>query len=215
MVGSPIAGRTRSRDGGADRVLRQYAGAADGSVGDPSFRELLARVRETTLGAYAHQDLPFEKLVEELQPAAGPVAPAAVPGDVRAAERADGDTELPGWSCAVRAGRAARRSSICRLSFEMRGGLQGRFEYATDLFEARRSSGWLRAIKTLLEGIVAEPDARVSELPLLSEAERQRVWWSGTRRRRSIRRIKCVHELFEAQAAKTPDAVALVYEDSS
>ena len=68
-MGTPIAGRTRAETGGADRLLRQHAGAARATCrGDPTFRELLARVRETTLGAYAHQDVPFEQLVEELQP---------------------------------------------------------------------------------------------------------------------------------------------------
>ena len=68
VVGSPIAGRTRGGGGGADRLLRQHAGAADRPSGDPSFRELLGRVREVTLGAYEHQEVPFEKLVAELQP---------------------------------------------------------------------------------------------------------------------------------------------------
>ena len=68
VVGTPIANGTRGEIGRADRVLRQHAGAADGPGGRPEFRELLRRVREVTLGAYAHQDVPFEKLVEELQP---------------------------------------------------------------------------------------------------------------------------------------------------
>ena len=67
VVGSPVANRTRG-DRGADRLLRQHPGAAHRPAGEPTFRELLARVREAALGAYAHQDLPFEKLVEELAP---------------------------------------------------------------------------------------------------------------------------------------------------
>ena len=68
VVGTPIANRTQAENGSADRVLRQHAGAANDLAGDPAFSELLAEVRETALAAYAHQDLPFEKLVEELQP---------------------------------------------------------------------------------------------------------------------------------------------------
>ena len=93
-------------------------------------------------------------------------------------------------------------------------GLVGNVEYATDLFEPDTIERLVGHYRTLLEGIVSDADRRVSELPLLSDAERHRlvVEWNATAA--DYPRDKCVHELFAEQAARTPDAVAVVFEDA-
>src|SRR5206468_3499945 len=96
---------------------------------------------------------------------------------------------------------------------EQEGRLEGYFEYATDLFDGSTIERFAGHLKTLLEGIVTAPQARLSELPLLSDAERHRVVveWNDTAS--EYPRDRCLHELFGEQAARTPDAIAVVYED--
>ncbi len=179
--------------------------------GDPNFRELLARVREVTLNAYEHQDLPYEKLLEELRPPRDlsrhplfqimfvlhntPRQTPALSG--LAVDPVDID---PGTA----------RFDITLEFWESQAGLRGRFEYSTDLFEAatiRRMGGHLQ---TLLEGIVAAPEQPLSSLPLLTAAERHllMVTWNATAA--PYPNDQCIHEVFERQAAQTPDAVALI-----
>ncbi|HEX8557853.1 MAG TPA: amino acid adenylation domain-containing protein [Pyrinomonadaceae bacterium] len=211
VVGTPIAGRNRVE---VERLVGFFVNTlvlrADLSA-DPPFKGLLRRVRETTLGAYAHQDVPFERLVEELQPERdtsrtplfqvmfslqnGP-APAAEAGGLRVSMLED---DAP-WS-------------LFDLSLdvtERADGLACGLEYNTDLFEGATAERMLAHFAALLDSIAREPEARLSELPLLTGEERRRllVEWNDTAR--DFPRDKCVHELFEAQAARTPDAAALV-----
>jgi amino acid adenylation domain-containing protein/FkbM family methyltransferase len=184
-------------------------------AGDPSFRDLLARVRGAALGAYAHQELPFDKLVEELRPAreAGlgstPLfrlffslhevpAPAAVPGLSLAIERID------------------RGISFLDLSLMLNrtaAGLHGYLEYSRDLFDgatARRLAGYLRA---LLEAIVEAPGERLSRLPLLGAAERHLLLVENQGRQRAFATLPSIARGFERQAAGRPAAVAVVCGD--
>ena len=214
-VGLPIAGRQEAE-------LQHLIGFFVNTLvlrtdlsGRPSFRELLARVRRVSLGAYDHQDLPFEKLVEELNPQRRldrsplfqvvfqlldyPDSPPILQGlDVQwlpfLNEHVRFDLEMCLWT-------------------QLDQGLRGSVVYSTDLFEAVTIERLVGHFKTLLEGIVANPDQRISELSLLREAERRQmlVKWNNTIR--DYPRNRCVHELFEEQAAQTPDAVAVVFGD--
>jgi amino acid adenylation domain-containing protein len=182
--------------------------------GNPTFRELLGRVRETALGAYAHQDLPFEKLVEELNPVRNashsPLfqvmlilqnAPIKVPTFPR----------LTAEFMAVRTDTAKFDLSISLAEEE--GGVQGTWEYNADLFDRATIRRMIGHFLTLLHGVVANSDARLSDLPLLTGAERHKllVEWNDTAR---IYPRTSIHELFESQAGRTPDAVAVIFKDT-
>jgi amino acid adenylation domain-containing protein len=214
VVGTPIAGRTHRETEGLIGLFMNMLALRTDLSGDPSFRELLRRVKETALGAYAHQDLPFEKLVEVLQPVRD-LSRAPIFQVMLALQSMPLESKgLPG----LRLERPAVTMSKLDLSLYFRrtlGGLQGWFEYATDLFDRGTIERLAGHLETLLRGAVAAPDCRLSDLPLLSEGERRQllVEWNATAA--DYPSDRCVHDLFAEQAARTPDAVALVYEDSA
>jgi len=182
--------------------------------GRPDFPEVLARVRQTTLEAQAHQDLPFEKLVWELQPqrdaSRNPLFQALF-----ALENAPlPSLDLPGLE--VRPFSPEGQSAKFDLHldvWERRQGLVVVWEYATDLFDAATIARMAGHFRTLLAAIVARPEAPVSALPLLAPGERQQLVreWSDTRR--PYPRDRSINELFAEQAAARPEAVAVVAED--
>ncbi|MCP4658327.1 MAG: amino acid adenylation domain-containing protein, partial [bacterium] len=220
LVGAPIANRTRSEIEGLigffvnTLVLRSDLTEA----GDPRFCELLARVRERALGAYAHQDLPFEKLVEELQPQRQrnrtPFFQAAfahenAPLDVL--ELRDlGLAELTLRPLDTDTG-AAMFDLTLRLRQEPRG-LWGALEFPTELFDPATIARMVRHYRVLLESILARPEARISTLELLAPAERAQLVdeWNATAT--PYPRRATVHELFAARAGRSPHAVAVVWE---
>jgi amino acid adenylation domain-containing protein len=214
VVGTPIAGRThREMEGLIGFFVNMLALRTDLS-GDPTFRGLLARVKGTALGAYAHQDLPFEKLVEELQPVRDlsrqPIFQVALVLQTVPVE----PLTLPGLRLSRMSGEQVTSKLDLSLYFEqLEGELRGTLEYATDLFERATIERLVGHLETLLRGVVANPDCRISALPLLTEGERQQllVAWNATTT--DYPGDSCVHELVSAQAVRTPDAVALVHED--
>ncbi len=215
VVGSPIAGRThRELEGLIGFFVNTLALRPDLS-GNPSFRELVGRVKESALGAYAHQDLPFEKLVAELQPVRD-LSRQPIFQALFALQNVPRETlELPGLRLSMVGGEAATaKFDLALYMHEREGRLAGYFEYATDLFDATTIERLAGHLRVLLEGIVADPNVSLNELPLLPEGERQQLLeeWNATAA--AYPRDKCLHELFAEQAARTPDAVALVYEDS-
>jgi len=175
-LGAPVAGRT-------DEVMHELIGffvntlvlRADLS-GGPSFRELLRRVKEACLGAYAHQDVPFEKLVEELQPrrelGRSPLFQVmfAWQGEAPAALELGGLRLRPGE---VGAGTAKFELTLALAGGP--GGLRGSLEYSTDLFDEATAARLVGHLVRLLEGIVAQPDRRLGEVPLLGEDERRQL----------------------------------------
>ncbi|MCA1568067.1 MAG: amino acid adenylation domain-containing protein [Acidobacteria bacterium] len=212
VVGTPIAGRNRREVEGLIGFFVNTLVMRTGVEGTATFRELLGRVREATLGAYAHQEVPFEKLVEELHPkrdlSRNPLFQVAFALQNAPTQ----DLALRGLSMtALDVGSGASRFDLeVHIWEEEDEGLGGFIVYSTDLFEeasiARLHAHYLR----LLGGIVADPDARISKLPLLTEAERRQLLYDWNDTRREYPRDSCIHELFEAQAARTPGAVALV-----
>ncbi|HEY0735024.1 MAG TPA: amino acid adenylation domain-containing protein, partial [Herpetosiphonaceae bacterium] len=208
-VGSPIANRTR-------RELEDLIGFFVNMLvlrtdlgGAPTIRQLLARVRATCLDAYAHQDLPFEQLVEELQPERSlsynplfQVGFALQNAPLDLVERTD---------LRLRPINVVQRTSTFDLSVFMSeepDGIHGLLEYNTDLFDEATITRLVGHFTTVLAAIAADPDRSVAELPLLTETEHQQLAdWNATAVPFAQ---QWVHERFEAQARQTPDAIALL-----
>ncbi|HST59700.1 MAG TPA: amino acid adenylation domain-containing protein, partial [Longimicrobium sp.] len=213
-VGTPVAGRTRlETEGLIGFFVNTLVLRADLS-GRPSFRALLGRVRETTLSAHQHQDVPFERLVEELAPERSlghsPLFQAMFILQNNAAEPLRlGDLEaeaLPG------ADPTAQFDLALTLA-ETDGGLAGTLGYRAELWDAGTMERMADHFRALLEAVVAHPDRPAAELSFLDDAERARVLedWNATDD--SIDSA-LVHERFAAQAARAPDAIAVVSGDA-
>src|SRR5215212_5895560 len=213
-VGSPIAGRTQAETEELIGFFVNTLVMCTDLSGDPSFREVLSRVREVALGAYDHQDLPFEKLVEELQPERdlSRVPLSQVFFALQNVPRED--LKLPNLTLERRNVEGGTvKFDLSLFLFEEDQGLKGRLVYNADLFDDATIERMLGHLQTFLRGIVEDPDQRLSELPLLSEDERHQllVEWNDTAT--EYPRDRCVHELFEEQVESTPDAVAVVFEE--
>jgi amino acid adenylation domain-containing protein len=194
--------------------------------GNPTFQELLDRVREVTLGAYSHQDLPFEKLVEELHPERS-LSRHPLFQVVFALQNAPMQTlELPGLTLRpltieFKTTRFDLEFNLWEASESFRSlwgerwehsqGIRGVVVYNTDLFDQATITRMLGHFKTLLEGIVANPQARIADLPLLSAAERHQLLWEWNDTFADYPKNQCIHQLFEEQVEQTPDAIALVF----
>src|SRR5262249_45265443 len=167
--------------------------------------------KETALGAYAHQDLPFAKLVEVLQPVRDLSRAPVFQVMLGLLNLAIEPLTLPELRLGPVVGEITTSKFDLSLYFqEVESEFRGTLEYSTDLFERGTIERLAGHVETLLRGAVADPDCRLSALPLLSEGERQRllVDWNDTAA--AYPADACVHELVSAQAARTPDAVALV-----
>src|SRR4030095_16639953 len=183
--------------------------------GDPTFVELLGRVKNVALGAYTHQDLPFERLVAELQPERDLSRQALVQVVFILQNMPLSSSGLPGLT--LKQAPLAATTSKFDLTvefFERGSGLEGSVEYATDLFDRATIERFAGNFKTLLEAVVVEADRPISELPLMSEAELRLLLeeWNETEAKYPSQ--VCIHELFEEQVERRPDAVAVVYEDA-
>jgi amino acid adenylation domain-containing protein len=215
VVGTPVAGRDRVE---LERIIGFFVNTLvlrTEVSGDPSFKSLLENVREVCLGAYAHQEAPFERLVEELQPerdlSRNPLFQvtfqlfSALDLSEKASDASESNLQVE------------RGTAIFDLAFtlwESHEGLGGLVEYSTELFEARTIERMIEHYGRLLEGAAANPELRISELPLLSEREQEQllVEWNQTQSVPVTERARCVHELFEQQAEREPDAAAVVSE---
>jgi amino acid adenylation domain-containing protein len=212
VVGSPIAGRTRQEIEGLIGFFVNTLVLRASFAGDPTFKEALRRVRETALGAYDHQDVPFERLVEELQPerSLGRTPFFQVMFVLQNARIADPKLQgIEAHTFIVDSGTAKFDLSLDMQNDEE--GLHGVLEYNLDLFDASTITRMLGHFQTLLEGIVANPNRRVSELPLLTQEERHTllVEWNDTHK--DYPQDGCIHQLFEEQVERTPDAIAVVF----
>jgi hypothetical protein len=216
VVGSPIAGRTR---GEVEELIGFFVNTLvlrTDLSGDPSFREVLGRVREATLGAYEHQELPFEKLVAELQPERSLSHSPLFQVMFTLQNAGGGGGALPGLK--VSGVGAAMEIAKFDLSLTLAAtpqGLRGGLNYSTDLFERGTVERMLGHLARVLEQVAADADVRLSRLELLGEAERALVLEAWNRTAAEVPADRCIHELFEAQAARTPGAVAVRFEEES
>ncbi|MDZ7963735.1 MAG: amino acid adenylation domain-containing protein [Nostoc sp. DedSLP03] len=180
---------------------------------NPSFEQLLAQVRKTTLQAYEHQDVPFEHVVEALQPQRSMSYSPLFQVMFMLQNAPMGELELPGVSLSeLEQERTIAKFDLTLDISETSAGLECEWEYNTDLFDRSTIERMASHFENLLSAIVDNPQQRVSELPLLSPAERQLllVEWNDTEW--EYPKDKCIHELFEEQVERTPNAVAVVFE---
>ncbi|MER6363213.1 amino acid adenylation domain-containing protein [Kitasatospora sp. NPDC001527] len=212
VVGVPVANRGRPE---VERLIGYFANMLalrTDLSGAPSFRELLARVRPVCLGAFAHQELPFERLVEELHPrrdlSRTPVFQVSFVFQ---------NIAMPSFDVAgLRLEPMEVESGTARFDLELQvfdrpEGLSGRFEYNTDLFDAATVDQLAGHLRLLVERLLAEPDRPVGELPLLSAEEQRRLRGQGNDTRRPWPDPGLVHHRFAEQAARTPGAEAVRY----
>ncbi len=221
VVGTVVANRTRIEIESLIGFFVNTLVLRNNLAGNPTFVELLHRVRDTTVAAYNHQDTPFDLLVEALQPkrnlshnplfqvmlvlqnahavSAGRILPDAHAGPLQTAT--------------IDVATNSAKFDLTLLLEEGDDGLKCVWEYNTDLFDAATVARMATHFQILLEGIVADPEQRIAHLPILSDAERHQllVEWNDTAA--DYPSDRCIHQLFEAQVERTPNAVAVIFED--
>jgi amino acid adenylation domain-containing protein len=219
VVGTPVAGRTRGELEGLIGFFVNTLVLRSDLVGNPSFRELLARTRDRAVQAYAYQELPFEKLVEELQPerdlsrnplcqvffqlADAPSDDVIVPSG---SGRANDLSPRFSWASPPLSGESSKFDLNLSL-WNGRGGVGGRLEYSSDLFERKTALRMADHFQVLLEGLAGNPEDPISTVPCITANERQKLdEFNATAA--PIPDV-CVHELVDEQAARTPDARAV------
>ncbi|RKH09758.1 amino acid adenylation domain-containing protein, partial [Corallococcus sp. CA053C] len=215
-VGSPMAGRTRGEVEGLIGLFVNTQVLRTQVEGSASFRALLRQVRETVLAAQEHQDLPFERLVEELRPerTQGRTPFFQVMLTLQASFR--GATTVEGVKLeALELDTHTSKFDLLLQVLETEQGLKGFLEYDTDLYTAPTVARMTEHLRVLLEGAVAHPRDAVSRLPLLTDAERQQVLFDWQPARPAPLPWGSQHGAFEAQADLTPDAVAVVFGEQS
>ncbi|WP_198161168.1 non-ribosomal peptide synthetase, partial [Anabaena sp. CA = ATCC 33047] len=212
VVGSAIANRNWAESESIIGLFVNTLALRTQINNNPSFSELLNQVKDTTLKAYVHQDLPFEKLVDEIQPerdlSRNPIfqvwfalhnlpIPTLKIGDL---------TLTP---IEVESGTTQFDLSLDIYIGEQ--GLTGAIEYSTELFDQETIARIAEHFHTLLYGIIANPQAKISELPLLTESEKHQllIEWNNTQT--NWEESRNIHQVFAEQAAKTPDAIAVVF----
>jgi len=216
VFGTPIANRNRREIEGLIGFFVNTLALHFDLSDNPTFLELLAQVRERALSAFAHQDLPFEKLVEELQPernlAHSPIfqvmfAYQNVPSE---------ELVLPDLTITFLESETVTAKFDMNLSIgEEEGQLFGSWEYNSDLFDASTIRRMITNFETLLASIVANPEQRVNQLPLLTAQERHQLLVEWNQTDVELPKEQGFHQLFESQVRQTPDAVAAIFEDQS
>jgi amino acid adenylation domain-containing protein len=183
--------------------------------GNPGVSELLAQIKESTVDAYAHQDIPFEQVVEALQPPRSLSHSPIFQAMLALNNTPDGiEVSLPGLTvCELEQTRIAAHFDLSLSLIDSGGTVAGTLEYASDLFERSSIERMAGYLQVLLEGMVVDDQQRIGELPLLSAVQREQVVVGFNDTAREYPSHRCIHELFEAQVDKTPDAVAVVYEE--
>ncbi|HEY0171186.1 MAG TPA: amino acid adenylation domain-containing protein, partial [Pyrinomonadaceae bacterium] len=214
VVGTPTAGRNRREVENLIGLFVNTLALRTRVDGRASFRECLRGVRETTVGAFAHQELPFERVVDELRPHRD-TSHAPLFQVMFALQNASADElELAGVDIEEMDAETGTAKLDLRLSArETRDGLSLSMRYSTDLFDAPRVRLMLEHYRVLLRAVVADPEARVSDLPLLTAGERRRMLFEWNDTAREYPTEKLLHELFEEQVRRTPEAAALVFKD--
>ncbi|WP_164021762.1 non-ribosomal peptide synthetase, partial [Pyxidicoccus trucidator] len=215
VVGSPIAGRRFSELEGLIGFFVNTLALRARLDDSPSFRQLLTRARESTLGAYAHQDVPFEKLVEQLHVqrdlSRSPLFQAML--ILQNAPAPTDSSSASQSALSIHPVEVDGHTAKFDLTFSFSSspdGLLGSINYAADLFREETVQRLATHLQALLEAVVASPDTRLAELPLLTPSERHTLLVEWNDPAAAVTETACIHELFTAQARRPPDAPALI-----
>ncbi|MBW4550749.1 MAG: amino acid adenylation domain-containing protein, partial [Aphanocapsa sp. GSE-SYN-MK-11-07L] len=213
VVGTPIANRNHTEIENLIGLFVNTLVMRTDLSGNPSVEELLTRVRDVALGAYAHQDLPFEQLVEALQPQRSLSHTPLFQVMFILQNAPLPEVELPGLSLnALESDSGTTQFDLTLSMQETPQGLIGKLEYNCDLFEPSTIARMAGHFQTVLAAIVARPQQRIAELPLLTTIEQQQfLQWNQTDA--AYPQDQCIHHLFETQVQLTPDAIAVEFAD--
>ena len=210
VIGTPISGRTRSETEGLIGFFLNTVVLRAKFTEELSFRELLGQVKERTLGAFAHQDLPFEQLVAELAPKRD-LSHSPLFQVMFILNDAGADTQEMHVKAARAVDTATSRFDLTLSMMETEEGLAGSIEYSTDLFEAETIERFFGHYTKLLEAAVQAPDESIATLAMLPEEERQRLLVEWNQSGESYAEgNQTLPELFAGQAKRTPDEIAVV-----
>jgi amino acid adenylation domain-containing protein len=214
VVGTLVAGRTQVETETMIGCFINTLVFRTDLSGNPSFRELLERVRRVALDAYAHQEMPFEKLVEALQPERDPSRAPLFQVAVQLRNMPNHAVEARG----VKMEEFEFDSGIVGLDLMLEAsdnpdGLAWTFAYNSELFDRAAIERMAGHLRTVLERVAIEPDERVWNLPMLTEAERRRIVHDWNATERLYPATQCAHHLFESVAATIPEQTALEHED--
>ncbi|MEI6527433.1 MAG: condensation domain-containing protein, partial [Planctomycetota bacterium] len=213
-VGIPFAGRNETQ---LERLIGFFVSTlvirAD-LTGEPTFQELLSRVRQKSLAAYDHQELPLQVLLADLQPERHLSRPPLFQVMFQLLTQDASGLDLQGLEL------IEEYYSTERVKFDLelhlrpaRGRIEGDLAYSTDLFDRQSIERMAAQYVRLLESIVAQPDQKIDRFSILTDQERERLLVEFNDTASEYPRELCVHELFEEQVERTPDAVALVFEE--
>lgn len=215
-VGAPVAERGHEELEGLIGCFLNILILRTDLAGDPTFRELLQRVRKAAVRAYAHQTTPFQKLVEALRPARGPNRAPLVQVFLNMLNFPRGGLSLPGLEVeSLPPPEVGSMHDVTVYAEEDEAGIRLRVVYSLDLFEPATIARMLRHFQTLLEAVAADDGQRLSALPLLTQGERHHlvVEWNNTRT--PLPPDTCLQQVVERQVERTPDAIAVVFEDAA
>lgn len=215
IVGTPVAGRDVAETEGLLGFFINTVLMRTTVSGDQTVQDLLLRVRDMSLAAFEHREMPYEKLVEELQPQRNLSFDPICQVYFALQNMPTAPLKLSGINLSIApvyTGTAKSDLTVWAIE-QPDGALDVTAEYATDLFKGETIQRFLGHFQTALESMVAQPQARVSELPILTDAERRRTIQEWNATETEYPSARCIHELFAEQVARTPDATAIVFDD--
>jgi amino acid adenylation domain-containing protein len=215
VVGTPVANRQHSQ-------IQEMIGFFVNNLvlrtdlsDNPTFLQLLQQVKKVVLEAYDHQNLPFEKLVEALHPERNLSYTPLFQIDFALEHEPVSTITLKDLTINI-SDAGVNHTAKFDLSLSLQKteqGLTGAFEYSTDLFDATTITRMVQHWQTLLAGIVANPEQKLSNLPILSAIEQHKLLVEWNKTQQDYPHDLCIHQLFEAQVEQTPDAVAVIFKD--
>ena len=213
VVGTPVANRRRSELEGLIGFFVNTLALRTRLNGQATVAELLGQVKERTLAGFGHQDVPFEQVVEAVQPERSMSHSPLFQVMLALQNNAEAELQLPGLTLGQEEfGHDTTHFDLTLSLGEADGRLQGMVEYSTALFERETVERWLGHLKVLLSAMVADEACTLAQLPLLTELEREQVIRAFNATEAAYPKEALIHELFEQQVGRTPEAVAVRYE---